>query len=182
MGTTPSSNGGADNNPLTLYDNKVRPLGNIVNFDLSGSSVSYSGALNYKFSDNQAIYVRYSGGTKAPDITSNLNTLAGSGAQLESTLLSQIEAGFKLQKEKLRLNVTPFYTKISNLADISFAADEKDVIYYLPPAYSEQKIYGIELDGNIDLSSQFNLSGSVTLQNPKYINKREWFVGSEWKS
>jgi iron complex outermembrane recepter protein len=182
VGTTPSSKGGADNNPLTLYDNKVRPLGNIVNFDLSGSSVSYSGALNYKFSDNQAIYVRYSGGTKAPDITSNLNTLAGSGAQLESTLLSQIEAGFKLQKEKLRLNVTPFYTKISNLADISFAADEKDVIYYLPPAYSEQKIYGIELDGNIDLSSQFNLSGSVTLQNPKYIIKREWFVGVNGKA
>ena len=182
VGTTPSSNGGADKNLLTLYDNKVRPIGNIVNFDLSGSSVSYSGALNYKFSDNKAIYIRYSGGTKAPDITSNLNTLAGSGAKLESTLLSQIEAGFKVQKEKLRLNITPFYTQISNLADISFAADEKDIIYYLPPAYSEQKIYGIELDGNIDLSSQFNLSGSVTLQNPKYTIKREWFVGVNGKA
>lgn len=182
VGTAPSSKGGADNNPLTLYDNKVRPLGNIVNFDLSGSSVSYSGALNYKFSANKAIYVRYSGGTKAPDITSNLNTLAGSGAKLESTLLSQIEAGFKLQKEKLRLNVTPFYTSISNLADISFAADEKDVIYYLPPAYSEQKIYGIELEGNVDLSSHFNVSGSVTLQNPKYTIKREWFAGVNGKA
>lgn len=182
VGTAPSSNGGADNNPLTLYDNKVRPLGNIVNFDLSGSSVSYSGALNYKFSNKQAIYIRYSGGTKAPDITSNLNTLAGSGAKLESTLLSQFEAGFKLQKEKLRLNVTPFYTSISNLADISFAADEKDVIYNLPPAYSEQKIYGIELEGNMDLSSHFNVSGSVTMQNPKYTIKREWFVGVNGKA
>ncbi len=182
VGTAPSSKGGADNDPLTLYDNRVRPLGNIVNFDLSGKSISYSGALNYKFSDNQAIYLRYSGGTKAPDITSNLNTLAGSGAKLESTLLSQIEAGFKLQKEKLRLNVTPFYTKISNLADISFATDEKDVIYNLPPAYSEQKIYGIELEGNIDLSSHFNLLGSLTLQNPKYTIKREWFVGVNGKA
>jgi iron complex outermembrane recepter protein len=182
VGTAPSSNGGADNNPLTLYDNKVRPLGNIVNFDLSGSSISYSAALNYKFSDNQAIYVRYSGGTKAPDITSNLNTLAGSGAKLESTLLTQIEAGFKVQKEKLRLNVTPFYTKISNLADIAFAADEKDVIYYLPPAYSEQKIYGVEFEGNIDVSSHFNILGSLTLQNPKYTIKREWFVGVNGKT
>lgn len=182
VGTTPSSKGGVDDNPLTLYDNKVRPLGKIVNFDLSGGSVSYSGALNYKFNDNKAIYFRYSGGTKAPDISSNLNILAGSGAKLESTLMSQIEVGFKVQKEKLRVNITPFYNKISNLFDPSSAVDTNGVIYNLSPAYSEQKIYGIELDGNIDLSSHFNLSGSVTLQNPKYTIKREWFVGVNGKA
>jgi iron complex outermembrane receptor protein len=182
VGTSPSSTGGADGNPLTGYDNKVRSLGNIVNFDLKGNSISYSGALNYKFRDNQAFYFRYSSGTKAPDITSNLNTLAGSGAKLESTVLTQFEGGYKLQKEKLKLNITPFYTKISNLAEIAFAADENDIIYYLPPAYSEQKIYGLELEGNIDLNSHFNILSSLTLQNPKYTVKREWFGGVNGRS
>ena len=59
-------NGGVDGNPLTDYDNGLlMPTGGQDEFDFNYNYLSYSTALNYKFTDEAALFIRYSSGNKA---------------------------------------------------------------------------------------------------------------------
>ena len=60
--------GGVDGNPLTLYDNFGGVQGPKLNYTKFAKYLAYSASLNYKISDNQAVYVRYSDGGKSADI------------------------------------------------------------------------------------------------------------------
>ncbi|MDI9877831.1 hypothetical protein [Flectobacillus longus] len=52
--------GGYDKNPLTEYDNLSLVATTPWSYDRVYKSLSFSSALNYKISDKQAVYVRYS--------------------------------------------------------------------------------------------------------------------------
>lgn len=62
--------GGFDGDPLTVYDNFYGVLGqNDVRFNKQLNTLSYSGGLNYKLTENNAVYVRYTRGQKSPDVS-----------------------------------------------------------------------------------------------------------------
>jgi iron complex outermembrane recepter protein len=79
-GTQPygANNGGADGNPLTLYDNTRNTFGPNTRVKRDFSYFNYTGAVNYKVSDNFQAYVRYTRGKKAPDfgVISGIDTPA----------------------------------------------------------------------------------------------------------
>jgi iron complex outermembrane recepter protein len=173
--------GGYDNNPSTRYDNAVNVLSAPWTYNKIYKSLSFSGALNYKFSDKQAVYGRYSLGRKAPDlqtITAPMSQKQADALNLEPINVTQAEIGFKSQSKHITAFVTPFYSKIGNLPSYVYTQDTSTTVYYYTPnVYSEQRTIGVELEGIIDIGSHFNIRAVGTIQNTKSIVARSWDVG-----
>ncbi|MEY2926502.1 MAG: hypothetical protein RL367_979, partial [Pseudomonadota bacterium] len=103
-----ANNGGADGNPLTLYDNNRNTFGPNSRVKRDYSYFNYSGAINYKAGDHFQIYVRYSKGRKAPDfgVISRLDA-ADEIANLFPTAqtIEQFEVGLKYHSQGIRLGL-----------------------------------------------------------------------------
>jgi len=97
--STPSSTGGTDGNPLTFYDNSSGKITAKYNYDnLSVNTFSFSGGLNYKFADEQAVYGRFSQGSKAPDLDMFVTVNTAFGAANLNPIaqkFSKFEIGYK---------------------------------------------------------------------------------------
>lgn len=178
--------GGYDKNSLTEFDNTALLATDPWSYNRKYNSLAFSAALNYKISENQAIYGRYSVGRKAPDIdqiTAPRSKESSDNLYLEPVKMTQIEVSYKSQMEKLNLYVTPFYSHIGNLAESVFAADvTANTFYNTTPVYSEQSSIGVEIEADAKITSQFNLRANVTLQNPKSVVRRFWDVGQAGKA
>lgn len=178
--------GGYDKNKLTEYDNTALLATEPWSYDRKYNSLAFSAALNYKISDNQAIYGRYSVGQKAPDIDQITGPRTKESSQnlyLEPIKMTQIEISYKSQMEKLNLYVTPFYSRISNLAESVFAADvTANTFYNTTPVYSEQRSMGIEFEADAKITSKLSVRANVTLQDPKSVVRRYWDIGQPGKT
>lgn len=178
--------GGYDKNPLTEYDNLSLVATTPWSYDRTYKSLSFSSALNYKINDKQAVYVRYSIGQKAPDISRITQPRTKESSEflyLEPIKMTQVELSYKVQTDNFNLFVTPFYSQTSNLAESAFASDTvANTFYNTPPVYSKQRSIGIELESNVKISANFNVRGNLTLQDPKSVYKSFWDVGNPGKA
>ena len=157
-------------------DNNVNILqGDYTYWKYDLSELSYTGALNYKISDNMASYVRYSHGFRAPieesfygpAVESGLGTEGLKG--LDPTKVDQTELGFKYSSPNFALFANAFYMKLDNIAYQDIQAG----------GVSEKKFanvenIGLELEAIVKLGD-LNLNFNGTLQNPEYTG----YEGSE---
>jgi iron complex outermembrane recepter protein len=162
--------GGVDGNPLTLYDNRRNIYGAPTRVKRSYTFFNYTGAINYKVSDEFQTYVRYTKGRKAPDF----GIISGLDAPDEiSTIfpkaqtIEQIEIGLKYNRRGLRLGFYPFYSKLSNVADQQIALDNNQILYTPPPQFGQIKTIGVEFNGDVDLGDLFNIRTAITVQSAK---------------
>ncbi len=182
--STTSTTGGVDGNPLTLYDNTGGIINGVYSYSVKKiNTVSYSGGLNYKFADNQAVYVRYSKGEKAPDMsqfigvrdqfaTDNLNPIAQK--------VQQWEAGYKLKSGTTNLFVTPFYSLLSNVPQQSVGQETVDVTtaYLTPVVYNKFRTMGVEIEVNHEFTEKFSVRAVTTLQKAKALEYKTWALGA----
>jgi iron complex outermembrane recepter protein len=170
-------NGGLDGNPLTLFDNTKAVRGALYKYDKTLSYVSFSGALNYKISDNMAVYGRYSNGKKAPgfqvyqDVSSTFNE---TNLKPEIQVVQQFEAGFKAKTAQYYANITPFYSLLSNIPGQVTFTDSKGALYNPPTFYNSLTTYGIELEGMYKVSDNFDIRGVLTLQGSSATKYKSW--------
>ncbi|GAB2554958.1 TonB-dependent receptor [Spirosoma aerophilum] len=175
-----ASAGGYDKNPLTLWDNAVNKASAPWFTDNTINTFSFSGALNYQFSSNLALYGRFSQGNKTPDLT--LYTSSFSQDQVDKQMLdpqhiSQIEVGLKVKQDKFTGFITPFYSRLSNLASNAYVADKNNQYYYTPNVYSSRQSYGLELEGTYSLTRQLSIRAVATVQRTRSILSRSWVTG-----
>jgi iron complex outermembrane recepter protein len=169
--------GGADGNPLTLFDNQVNTRAGVTNTRRSFSFLNYTGAVNYKVSDSFQTYLRYTKGRKAPDfrIISDLdepNEIATIFPKAQT--IEQIELGLKYNGGNVRLAAFPFYSKLSNVATSQVAIDNTGAAYSPPPQFGQIKTYGVEFNGDADFGDMFNIRTAITIQNPKASKFANW--------
>ncbi len=174
---TPATDGGVDKNPLTLYDNYTTSFGTPLTYDKTLSYLSYSGALNYKISNNSAIYVRYSNGNKAPtfNIYTDVTTQFGQQSldpQIQN--IQQFELGFKSRTGNLTTTITPFYSNLSHVPNSVSFTNAQGALYNPPAQYESIKTYGLELEGNLSLSKNLSVRGVVTLQDATATVYKSW--------
>lgn len=172
-GTWGNDIGVLDNNTA---DNGVNILkGDYTYWEYDLDEVSYSGALNYKFNDHMASYIRYSKGFRAPIEESFYGPAVESGAgsvgleELEPTKVNQTELGFKYSSANFALFANAFFMKLDNIAyqDIQEGGvSEKK--------FANVQNLGIELEAIWKLGD-LNLNFNGTLQNPEY----KGYEGSE---
>jgi iron complex outermembrane recepter protein len=175
-----SNAGGYDKNTATLYDNTVNNKSAPWTYNYKFQDFSFSGALNYKISDLQAIYGRFSKGQKSPDlgyVTIPTSQREANELVLEPIKVTQIEVGYKFQTDKLTGFVTPFYSAVSNLSYFATGRDTNQLIYYTPNVFSKQWTLGVELEGYYDITPHFNIRAVGTIQNSKSPIARSWDLG-----
>jgi iron complex outermembrane recepter protein len=164
--------GGADGNVNTLYDNQRNVRAGLTRVKRNFSFLNYSGAVNYKVSDELQIYTRYTKGRKAPDF----RIISGLDDPIEeiplifpkAQTIQQIEVGLKYNAANIRFGAYPFYSKLSNVADQQTFLDTSTGQFYSPaPVFGQIKTYGVEFNGDFDVSEMFNIRTAITVQEPK---------------
>jgi len=155
-------------NAATLADNSTRAFtGQIVNQGFRTNATNWTLGVNYDFDGHLGAYVR----------ASQMEVPAGASAVISSTLVTTkttaklYEAGVKASFGRSYLYLTGFYTKFDPLS-ASFTA-------YVPATgRSDQTVnfvgtardIGVEADGRLQVAGPFSISGSLTVQDPKYLN------------
>ncbi len=174
--------GGLDGNPLTVYDNQFGVAGTTpFNLEKTLETVSFSGALNYRFSPSVALYARYSDGKKAPDLDLYISAnTAFTAATIDPQPqhVQQLEAGFKMQKERYNLFVTPFYSLLSNVTSFVAASNADNTIYNTPVLLNSIQTYGVELETNYSITEHFSVRAVGTVQKATAKNWGVWVVGN----
>lgn len=180
--TSDPTYGGADGNPLTVYDNAGGTLGTHYGFDKTVNTFSYSAGLNYRLSDKLALYGRYSLGNKAPDLSTYF---AANTAFTSATLVApaqhvnQAEAGIKFTENNFAFFATPFYSILSNVPNVQTFTEADNVTFYSPPIeYEKIRTYGIELESHVDFTKNFGVKAVATFQNSKALTYKVWLANA----
>jgi iron complex outermembrane recepter protein len=180
-----TNNGGADGNPLTLYDNSRNNFAAPTQVKRSFGFLNYTGAVNYKFNDAFQAYVRYTKGKKAPDLgiiggldtPDEISTIFPKAQSIE-----QFEIGLKYRSRGVRLGLYPFYSKLSDVADQQVATDNNLIIYSPPPQFGQIKTIGVEFNGDVDIGSMFNVRTAITVQDARASKFGTWIFNTPIRS
>lgn len=175
--------GGRDNNPLTLYDNFGGTQAPKINYSKNIKYVSVSAGLNYKISDNQAVYFRYSNGGKSPDINAmyQLNNQFAADNTSEKDLtqkIEQIEFAYKYSNAKFKLFITPFISNLQNVANIQFFRNVDNTAYGAPVLFNSFNTKGIEFETDVKLTKNFSIRGSALFQKSKATKFEAWIANA----
>ncbi|GGD82698.1 hypothetical protein GCM10011514_53480 [Emticicia aquatilis] len=172
--------GGLDGNPLTVYDNGGGSVGTQLVFDKTIKTVSFSAGLNYKINDGAAVYIRYANGNKAPEIGQFFSATSQfliNSLNTEAQNIQQIEAALKVKKSKYSLNITPFYSLLSNVPNLQFGFQDSNGQTYNPTTqYGKFRTFGVELEGTYAINANFSVRSQATIQNSKAVEYKTWIA------
>lgn len=171
--------GGVDGNPFTLFDNNRLDRLTTVSYNWRFNNVSFSGALNYKFNDQLAVYGRYSSGSKSPDMDIFFAANREETIDLldpQSRKTQQVEMGLKAKYQYFDAFITPFYSELSNVPVGAMAEDGNNGFYTTPTLYNSNQTFGIELETTVRPFRDFNVRAVVTLQDPKVKEGYLWLL------
>ena len=186
--TVNSTTGGFDGNPLTLYDNTSGRIKATYTYsDQKVSTFSFSGGLNYKIDEKQAVYTRFSQGSKAPDMAMFVNVNTQYGADNLDPIaqkVQQVEVGYKLKAGKGNLFVTPFLSLLSNVPQQVNGQETAELtsMYSLPVLYNKYTTKGVEIEGIYDFTKAFSVRAVATFQTAKATEFKTWMIGGNGKA
>lgn len=172
--------GGSDQNFFTLYNNNISPKITHASYTKKFNNYSYSGALNYKFNSGFALYVRYSKGSKNPDLDIYF---AASRPELVELLdpkqgkTEQFEMGAKIKTTYIDAFITSFYSVLANVPVGGGGTDTDGSLYNVPNLYNKNETFGLELETNIRPIEHFSIRAVLTLQDPKVKEGYYWDMG-----
>lgn len=171
--------GGADNNVDTLYDNCQTTLSAPLRYDHSLDYFSFSGAMTYRFDDRNIVYARYSQGKKAPDFAFfiTLDTPAEiDNVRPVSQKVQQIELGYRHNGDRFHASVSPFYSKLSRVGTTQVFQNADGSFYTPPTLFATTETWGVEIEGDVDVTDSVNLRTAVTVQDPQSRNFAVWIA------
>ena len=169
--------GGADGNPLTVFDNQVNTRAGVTYTARSFNFFNYTASANYKLTDDFQTYLRYTKGRKAPDfrIIADIDEPTEIATIFpKAQTIEQIELGLKYNAGNVRFAMFPFYSKLSNVATAQVAIDNTGQAYSPAPQFGQIKTYGVEFNGDVDFGDMFNIRTAITIQNPKASKFANW--------
>jgi iron complex outermembrane recepter protein len=153
----------------TLADNSTRGFtGAVGQLRLNQQATNWTVGANYDLSRHIGMYLRASQLDVPPNTTIAFTYPTPPAIATKAKLY---EAGVKLATGGSYLYVTGFYTRFDPLnasfAGFNLATGRADVTTtFIGTAETK----GMEADGRLKLSGPFSLAGSVTWQNPRYLN------------
>jgi outer membrane receptor protein involved in Fe transport len=171
------TSGGRDGNALTLYDNITPTIGTPTTTQRSYDFFNFSGSIAYDVSDSFQAYVRYTNGKKAPDfnLIRQIDTPTEIATQFpKAQSIEQLEMGLKFNAPGVRIQLYPFYSKLSNVASLQTFIDNNNQAYSPDPSFGQNKAYGIELQANVEIVATLNLDAAITVQKATSSGFSTW--------
>ncbi|MFK7983926.1 MAG: TonB-dependent receptor [Saprospiraceae bacterium] len=162
--------GGIDGDETTAYNNSVLTAGQQDPFDFSYDYLSWSLGANYLLSEDMALFGRLSNGHKAPEMNYYFNNFGGVPIDRAGTVqdIFQGELGVKVVTDKFSLFTTAFYSQLDNIAFSEFVLDQQTGgIFFTPIQLNKTTTVGLEVESNLALTNNFDITVKATFQNPE---------------
>ncbi|WP_395397360.1 TonB-dependent receptor [Novosphingobium sp. BL-8A] len=144
--------------------NIVTGSGVYANYNDTFSHATWTAGANYQFNDRSGVFARYTYANRLPSLG---NYVTNASAKPYVQTMSLGEAGFKYASRLVEFYATGFWTRYN---DVSFT----NYIFNLNGSTTSQTLYadtqtfGLELEGTLRPTSWFDISGTATLQDPRY--------------
>lgn len=159
--TLDNSNFGYDFKTTTADNSITTTEGPYYYWSYDVNRLSGSGAVNYKISENNSAYVRYSNGFRSP-IEEAYYDNAANLENLKPTVINQFELGYKYLAKNFAVFANAFYMSMDNIAFTDILANGQS-----ENKFAKAKNYGIEIEGEFHFGA-FSLDVSATVQNPTF--------------
>jgi outer membrane receptor protein involved in Fe transport len=173
--------GGADGDPLTYWDNFPNVLATTFDTERNYDYFSYSTSLGYELTDDLQTYVRFSSGKKAPDFQTLLDIDSQAEVDnlfVEPQKIQQVEVGVKYSSDNIHLAVFPFWSELSNVASNQLFTDQNGQIYSPTPTTATLTTFGVEIEADYQITEALNLSTSLTIQNSESKDFAIWVANT----
>jgi outer membrane receptor protein involved in Fe transport len=152
-----------DNNPATTYDNEVFGNGSFRQFSRDITDWAASVGLNFRMSDNVALYASGSRGYKMPALDDFLNASAQEQVDLfDAREVQSVEGGVKTQVGRAAITVNGFYTNLKNVVGQGLEV-VNGVTTWVIRNQPENRSYGAEIEAFVSPVEGLQLQGNVTL-------------------
>lgn len=140
--------------------------------------------IRFNLNDNINFRISYSEGFRAPQLfDEDLHVDIAGGEQIvrklsedldaeqSQSLSGSIDMYHKVGNSNLNLLVEGFYTHLKN----PFVGEQKGTVITVVNADDGAKVYGINLEGRVDIASKLNLQAGATFQRSLYATARKWW-------
>lgn len=169
--------GGLDGNENTVYDNNIlQSTGEEDPFNYTYNYLSYSAGINYKLTDDSALFGRFSKGHKAPELNYYYNNFSNVPINQAGEIqdITQVELGLKSSLEDFSFTTTLFWSELKNIGTSNFEFDsDTGSIFYAPIQFNTSRTIGLEWESVYAPITVLAFRFNGILQNPK---ASKWLV------
>jgi outer membrane receptor protein involved in Fe transport len=166
-----SGEGGVDGDLTTAYDNGILvPTGEQDEFDFDYGYLSHSIGLNFTFQEDAAVFARFSGGNKAPELNYYFNNFTDVPINQKGEVqkINQAELGLKWNLPNFSFTTTAFWSQLKNIGIADFVFDgEENTVFYAPVQFNASRTIGLEWESAYAATNNLSLTFNGTLQNAK---------------
>ncbi|TCM16151.1 outer membrane receptor protein involved in Fe transport [Novosphingobium sp. PhB165] len=135
-----------------------------ANYDDTFSHATWTAGVNYQFNDRSGVFARYTYANRLPSL-GNYVTNATATPYIQTMSLG--EAGFKYASPLVEFYATGFWTRYNNVSFTNYIFDLNGSSTS-QTLYADTQTFGLELEGTLRPTSWFDISGTATLQDPRY--------------
>src|SRR5713101_1338133 len=160
-----------DNNPATKYNNENFGNGSFRHFSRSLDDYALSGGLNYRLTDEWAIYGQVSRAYKMPALDEFLVAAAQEQVNLfKSRETLFYEGGIKFAGPRLGFMVNGFYGLLRNIVGQGAEVDTTTgAIHWVIRSSPDSRAYGAELEASATPVTGLTFLGAATLIQPQTV-------------
>ncbi|MEN2790937.1 TonB-dependent receptor [Sphingomonas oligophenolica] len=136
-----------------------------ANYDNDFSHATWTLGLDYQFSGHAGLFARYTSANRLPSLG---NYVTSPTAKPIVQTMDLGEVGLKYASPLLDLYATGFWTKYNNVSFTNYRFDLNTGASVSEALYANTQTFGVELEGTLRPVRWFDLSGTATLEEPKY--------------
>lgn len=151
----------------TLADDNVLAGSGVFNrFDESFDDKSYTFGANWQFMRNAGVFARYTSTYRLPQIGQYRDNVLPTDVRSQS--IEQAEGGIKFQNDWAGAFATVFYNSFQDVQFTNTFIDPTSLRIVQETNYGDVRTVGLELEANVRPVPYFDLSATVTFQDPKF--------------
>ena len=178
-----SEEGGLDGNVLTVADNVYGTFGgNYLDFDINYNGLSYSAGINYKVTNDAAIYARYSHSEKLLDaLYVQENFENGNPPTFKPREVSQAEVGVKYSSGPLGIFAVGYLSAERNIFNqlLVISLSDPEGFYLTPPLSNSANYYGAEMELNFYVTPWWSFRNILNISGGTNQDYKVWNTGTK---
>lgn len=136
-----------------------------ANYDDNFSHATWTIGGNYQFNRRAGLFARYTAANRLPGL-GNYVTNAGATPYVQTMDLGEV--GFKYASPLVDFYATGFWTRYHNVGFTNYQFDLNSNVTLSETRYADTQTFGLELEGTVRPAPWFDLSGTATLEDPRY--------------
>lgn len=136
-----------------------------ANYDRTFKHATATAGANYQFTDRAGMFARYTYANRMPGLG---NYITSPTATPITQTMHLGEVGLKYNSQVFDVYATGFWTKYNNVGFTNYRFDINTGASRTEALFADTQTFGVELEGTVRPARFFDMSATLTLQDPKY--------------